>query len=69
MKMIKTILGIILATIISICAFGGGCLIWVLIAIFLQPSPLINEIMFYASALIPIPFCWYIAPKIGDKIL
>lgn len=69
MKRIKTLLEIILITIISICAFGGGCLIWTVIAMFITPSPHIMEIMFYITAFVPMPFCWYIAPKLGKKIL
>ncbi len=65
----RTILEIILLTIISICAFGGGCIIWTFIAIFIQPSPQVMEIMFYITAFVPMPFCWCIAPKISEKIL
>lgn len=69
MKIIKTILEVALLTIISICAFGGGCLIWTFIAIFIEPSPQVMEIMFYITAFVPMPICWYIAPKISKKIL
>ena len=67
MKILKNILLIIAITIISICGFGGGCLIWSIIAIFINPNPLISEIMFYVSALVPIPFCWWIALKLSEK--
>lgn len=67
MKILKNTLLIIAITIISICGFGGGCLIWSIIAIFIKPNPLISEVMFYVSALVPIPFCWWIAPKISEK--
>lgn len=69
MKIIKTILEIILITIVSICAFGGGCIIWTFLAMFIQPEPKIMEIMFYITMFVPMPFCWYIAPKLGEKIL
>lgn len=69
LKGLKMILEIIILLIVTICTFGGGCLIWTIIAIFIQPSPQVAEIMFYVSALVPIPFCWYIAPKISNKIL
>lgn len=67
MNKIKTILLFIAIVIISLCGFGGGCLIWSIIAIFIKPNPLISEVMFYVSALVPIPFCWWIAPKLGEK--
>lgn len=69
MKYIKLMLEIIVLLLITICAFGGGCIIWTFIAILIKPSPLVNEIMFYVTAIVPAPFCWYIAPKISDKIL
>ena len=70
MKVLKTIFLITILTIITICAFGGGCLIWSLFVAIVQPNitPQTNEIMFFISALAPIPFCWWIAPKIDDKI-
>ncbi len=68
MKIIKTILEIILITIISICAFGGGCLIYIAIGLFFHFEQLSSTI-FILSALLPCPICWYIAPKISDKIL
>ena len=67
MNKIKTILLFIAIVIISLCGFGGGCLIWSIIAIFIKPNPLISEVMFYVSALVPIPFCWWIAPKLSEK--
>ena len=67
MKMLKDILLMIAMTVVMIYGFGGGCLIWSVIAIIIKPNPLIAEIMFYASALVPIPFCWWVAPKIGEK--
>lgn len=69
MEIIKNILITILFTIVTICAFCGGCIIWTFLAIFIQPSPEIMEIMFYITALVPTPFCWYIAPKIAKKYL
>ena len=69
MKKIKTIFYVCLLTIVSICAFGGGCIIWMFLAVFIQPNPQVMELVFYISALVPVPFCWYLAPKISDKIL
>ena len=67
MKMFKDILLMIAMTVIMIYRFGGSCLIWAVIAIIIKPNPLVAEIMFYASELIPIPFCWWVTPKIGEK--
>lgn len=67
MKILKTIMLIIITTIISICAFGGGCLIWSLIALIIKPSPTVFEIMFYITTFVPMPFCWWAASKIGEK--
>lgn len=67
MKILKTIILIIIITIISICAFGGGCIIWSLLALIIKPSPTVFEIMFYITTFVPMPFCWWIAPKISEK--
>lgn len=71
MKIVKIIIDTILLLVITICGFGGGCLIYSFIAIILFPNinPTLNEILFFITALVPIPICWYIAPKISDKIL
>lgn len=69
MEILKTIMLIIIITIISICAFGGGCIIWYLLALIIKPSPTVFEIMFYITTFVPMPFCWWIAPKIGEKYL
>lgn len=67
MKILKTIMLIIITTIISICAFGGGCIIWSLLALIIKPSLTVFEIMFYITTFVPMPFCWWIAPKISEK--
>lgn len=67
MKMLKDILLMIAMTVVMICGFGGGCLIWSLLALIIKPSPTVFEIMFYTTTFVPIPFCWWIAPKIGEK--
>lgn len=69
MEILKTIMLIIIITIISICAFGGGCIIWSLLALIIKPSPTVFEIMLYITTFVPMPFCWWIAPKIGEKYL
>ena len=67
MDKIKTILLFITIIIVSLCGFGGGCIIWFLIALIIKPSPMVFEIMFYITTFIPMPFCWWIAPKISKK--
>lgn len=69
MKIVKLIIKIIILTFFTICAFGGGCLFWSVLAIFFDFAPVINEIGFYLSSLILAPISWYITPKIADKIL
>ena len=69
MKTIKLIIGIIILTFFTICAFGGGCLFWLVFAMFFNFTPAANEIGFYLSSLILAPISWYIAPKIANKIL
>ena len=69
MKMLKDILLMIAMTVVMICGFGGGCLIWCLLALIIKPSPTVFEIMFYITTFVPMPFCWWIAPKIGEKYL
>lgn len=71
MKIVKIIIDTILLLVITICGFGGGCLIYSFIAIKLFPNidSILNEILFFITALVPMPICWYIAPKISDKIL
>lgn len=71
MRIVKIIINTILLFVITICAFGGGCLIYSFIATALFPNinPTLNEILFFITALVPMPICWYIAPKISDKIL
>lgn len=71
MKIVKIIIDTILLLVITICGFGGGCLIYSFITITLFPNidSILNEILFFITALVPMPICWYIAPKISDKIL
>lgn len=71
MRIVKTIIDTILLLAITFCGFGGGCLISSFITITFFPSinPTLNEILFFITALVPMPICWYIAPKISDKIL
>ncbi len=69
MKNIKLGLEIILITIISLCAFGGGLFVFGLPLLWiLQPSPAMVELIVFMSIFVPMPFAWWIAPKISDKI-
>lgn len=67
MKMLKDILLMIAMTVVMICGFGGGCIIWCLLALIIKPSSTVFEIMFYITTFVPMPFCWWIAPKISEK--
>ena len=71
MRIVKIIIYTILLFVITICAFGGGCLIYSFITATLFPNinPTLNKILFFITAFVPMPICWYIAPKISDKIL
>lgn len=70
MKVFILIIKIIILTIISVCAFGGGLIIFGLPLLFIfKPVEIVSNIIIFATAFIPIPFAWYFAPKIADKIL
>lgn len=69
MKKLKFILGVILLTIISMCGFGGGFIVIGLPIIYIfKPSPIVCDIISFASVFIPIPFAWWIAPKLEEKL-
>lgn len=69
MKYLKLFLEIILVIIISMCGFGGGFIIFGLPIIFIfQPSPIVCDIITFVTVFLPMPFAWYIAPKLSDKI-
>lgn len=67
MKIFKKLLLFMLIMLISLCGFGGGALIWVLISLLINPSPIVFQVMFVVTCFVPMPFCWWIAPKIGEK--
>lgn len=70
MKYIKILLETIILMIISLCAFGGGFIIFGLPIMYIfEPNPQICEIITFITIFVPMPFAWYIAPKIADKIL
>lgn len=69
MKYLKFLLGMILVTIISLCGFGGGFIVFGLPIIYIfQPSPTVCEIITFITVFLPMPFAWWIAPKISDKL-
>ena len=59
------IIKILITTIIALCGFGGGCLIYFTIALLFKIN--INETIFILSILIPVPISWWLAPKISEK--
>lgn len=65
---IKFIWEIIVVTTLSIWAFGGGCLYWLVIAICFNFSPIVNEIGFYISMVVCAISSWIIISKIRNKI-
>lgn len=70
MKHIKFIFEVIILTIISLCAFGGGFIIFGLPIMYIfEPNPITCEIITFITVFVPMPLAWYIAPKISDKIL
>ena len=68
LEIIKTILIIGVLTLVSICAFGGGCLIYVVIC-FLFGVDKVDPIITLVATLAPVPVAWWLAPKLSDKWL
>ena len=70
MKIFILIIEIIILTLVSVCAFGGGLIIFgfPLLLIF-KPIESIANIIIFITTFLPMPFAWYFAPKISDKIL
>lgn len=70
MKIFLIIIETIILTFISMCAFGGGLIIFGLPLLFIfKPVEIVSNIIIFTTTFIPIPFAWYFAPKIADKIL
>lgn len=67
MKNLKFLLKIIILTILTLGAFGGGCIFWSIFCAFVELPEQIVEIGFYISIFLPIPFCWYLVPKIDEE--
>lgn len=70
MKIFLIIIEIIILTFISMCAFGGGLIIFGLpLLLILKPIEIFSYIIVFLTTFVPIPFAWCFAPKILDKIL
>lgn len=69
MKVIKNIIIVILLTVLTICAFGGGCIFWTVFISFFNFSLIVNEIGFYVSTIVGCVLGWVIVPKISEKYL
>ena len=68
LEIIKTILIIGVLTLVALCAFGGGCMIYVVICLLFGIDG-VNPTTALITAVIPAPFAWWIAPKLSDKWL
>lgn len=70
MKIFILIAQIIILTLVSMCAFGGGLIIFGLpFLLVFKPIESIANIIIFITTFLPIPFAWYFAPKIADKFL
>lgn len=70
MKIFILIIKIIILTLVSMCAFGGGLIIFGLpLLLILKPMESIANIIIFITTFLPMPFAWHFAPKILDKIL
>lgn len=70
MKIFILIIKIIILTLVSMCAFGGGLIIFGLpLLLIFKPIESAANIIIFTTTFLPIPFAWHFAPKIADKIL
>lgn len=70
MKIFILIAQIIILTLVSMCAFGGGLIIFGLpLLLVFKPIESIANIIIFITTFLPMPFAWYFAPEIADKIL
>lgn len=69
LNIIKCIFTIIILTILTTSAFGGGCLYWLLFASIFKFNPTVTEVGFYISMFIGIVLGHLITPKVSDKLL
>lgn len=68
MKIFLIIIEIIILTFVSMCAFGGGLIIFgfPLLLIF-KPIEIISYVIVFLTTFVPMFFAWHFAPKILDK--
>ena len=70
MKIFILIIQIIILTLVSMCAFGGGLIIFGLpLLLIFKPIESVANIIIFTTTFLPMPFTWHFAPKIADKIL
>ena len=70
MKTFILIIQIIILTLISMCAFGGGLIIFGLpLLLIFKPIESVANIIIFTTTFVPMSFAWHLAPKIADKIL
>lgn len=70
MKIFISIIQIIILTLMSMCAFGGGLIIFGLpLLLIFKPIESVANIIIFTTTFLRMPFAWYFAPKIADKIL
>lgn len=70
MKIFISIIQIIILTLMSMCAFGGGLIIFGLpLLLIFKPIESVANIIIFTTTFLPMPFAGYFAPKIADKIL
>ena len=70
MKIFILIIQIIILTLVSMCAFGGGLIIFGLpLLLIFKPIESVANIIIITATFLPMPFAWHCAPKIADKIL
>lgn len=68
MRIIKTIILVITITILVLCAFGGGSIVFGIPLIWiLKPSAEMCDLIVFLTALVPMPFAYWLAPKISKK--
>lgn len=70
MKIFLIIIETIILTFVSMCAFGGGLIIFGLpLLLIFKPIESVANIIIFTTTFLPMPFAWHFAPKIADKIL
>lgn len=68
-ELIKVVFMIIIVTSVSLCGFGGGMFVFGLPIVWLcNLQGVAAEIVIVLSIFVPMPFAFWLAPKISDKI-